>query len=447
MKNITIRRHGKKYQVRGPHRETGKRISIGTYPTKKEAEQAKKEYEHSLYTLTDFGRRETRTVADLAHVFLKDCEDRARWTADHNAWHERKALSAETLRSYRDALQRFIIPMLGPIVLIALRFEHLQKMVDGIKHKSMAIRAGESIKTILRFGNKRGWVIEPRLIGLLEDLRLPPRRRRDQLPSEASIRAVLGVVYGPRAGKLTRRGYLYRRAIWVLLVGNGLRRGEIAALDWANINWLESCIDIAGSWNRWHGKKPPKTKAGRRRVWPSSQAVDALLEIHEMHGRPEAGLVFKARDGQSIYGGMYAAYLLPVLKEAGIPREESKGLFHFHAMRHLSNSEMARLGVSKEARQANLGHSGRRDVTDGYTHLIEGDMSARNAAQAILEKYMPSSITAVDDALRLRPTAYHQWDPEKRRAYHRQYMRDYRAKLRALPAPAGQQGAKTSPSS
>jgi hypothetical protein len=49
MKNVTIRRHGKKYQVRGPHRETGERISIGAYATKKEAERAKKEYEHSLY--------------------------------------------------------------------------------------------------------------------------------------------------------------------------------------------------------------------------------------------------------------------------------------------------------------------------------------------------------------------------------------------------------------
>src|SRR5262249_11087529 len=145
----------------------------------------------------------------------------------------------ETLRSYRDAIQRFIIPRLGETVLIALRFEHLQTMVGGIEHNSnsMAIRAGETIKTILRFGNKRGWVIEPRLIGLLEDLRLPPKRRRDQLPSEKHLRAIFGVVFGPRAGKLTRQGYLYRRAIWVLLIGNGLRRGEIAALGWSNINW------------------------------------------------------------------------------------------------------------------------------------------------------------------------------------------------------------------
>jgi hypothetical protein len=123
---------GVRFQLLGPDPKTGEEISYGTFTSRKEAEAQKHSRQKNMYNLTEFGRMESRTVADLAAAFLANREQRKDWTLEHNAWHERgKSFSPETLRHYRDAITRHIVPKLGDIVLIALDFDDVQRMVKS----------------------------------------------------------------------------------------------------------------------------------------------------------------------------------------------------------------------------------------------------------------------------------------------------------------------------
>ena len=64
-----------------------------------------------------------------------------------------------TVRGY-EAAAREILPHLGDTLLIALTLDHLKRMVADIQRdatKPLARRAGESIKTILSWGDEDGW--------------------------------------------------------------------------------------------------------------------------------------------------------------------------------------------------------------------------------------------------------------------------------------------------
>ena len=427
-----------KFQVLVPHSKTGKEVSKGVFSTETQAKKHLATCRNKLYTLTDFGKKETRTVAHLLAAFLEDCEDRLRWTIANKAWYEKgRSLRPSTNRGYHAAAKDILRARLGDTQLIALELDDLNHMVKEIEDdvsKSVARRAGESLCTVLRWGAVRGWTIQPMLLGLLGKVRLPPKCKREKIGTEAHYRACLKAVFGPRPHKVERITYLHCRIIWLTLITNGPRRMELAEIRIENIDrltgrvWIANGIDHATSI-----EMGVKTRAGHRNIWLPKQAMDDVDYLIEMRGNPTSGRLFEPARGKSIGPGMYATYLLPVLKRAGIPREESKGVINFHSTRHRSTSEHDYRGVSKPARQLLLGHSGGgRDVTDGYTHMLPEDMASQRAVQEIADFYMPDEITPLAEEMKpkVSDNNYHQWDPEKRRAYHREYMRKRRATSR-----------------
>jgi hypothetical protein len=214
-----------------------------------------------------------------------------------------------------------------------------------------------------------------------------------------------------------------------MLVSNGPRRGEIAVLQWSGIDWARGVATINGSWNRFDKiAKDTKTVSGMGRlIWLPKQAIDALDALWHLQGCPKDGLVFQPKDGENIYGGMYGAYLRPVAKGAGLSREETRGVLHFHAMRHYAASRMDQYGLSRPATKQLLGHSRSAggDVTSGYIHVLDRTQE-QVVAQKIVDDLMPEVVTPISEAMKLRETGYRRWDPEKRRAYHREYMRKAR---------------------
>src|SRR5882762_1466679 len=86
-------------------------------------------------------------------------------------------------------------------------------------------------------------------------LRLPAvrgRRERFAEPSEAA--ALIAAV--PRRD----------RAVWATAFYAGLRRGELRALRWSDINEAVTEIAVARGWDDVEGEIDPKTRKGIRRV-------------------------------------------------------------------------------------------------------------------------------------------------------------------------------------
>jgi integrase len=56
------------------------------------------------------------------------------------------------------------------------------------------------------------------------------------------------------------------RALWASALYAGLRRGELQALRWSDVDLAEGVIRVERGWDERVGPVAPKSRAGRRRV-------------------------------------------------------------------------------------------------------------------------------------------------------------------------------------
>jgi integrase len=84
------------------------------------------------------------------------------------------------------------------------------------------------------------------------------------------------------------------RALWVTAIYAGLRRGELQALRWCDVDLKAGIISIVHGWDREGGLIEPKSLAAERRV-PIAQALRGFLLSQRLRqGGGEAGFVFSA---------------------------------------------------------------------------------------------------------------------------------------------------------
>ena len=68
------------------------------------------------------------------------------------------------------------------------------------------------------------------------------------------------------------------RALWATALYAGLRRGELVALRWSNVDLAEGVIEVRRGWDAQAGEVAPKSRAGRRRVPIPGVLRDYLVE-------------------------------------------------------------------------------------------------------------------------------------------------------------------------
>jgi integrase len=184
------------------------------------------------------------------------------------------------------------------VVLITLGFDDCQNFLERLKlrqplcHRKktslpLVRRAGENLKTMLRWGAKMGWAIRPQLLALLGELRLPKRATRDVIAPDEHIALLIAAAYGPKKrAKGTWLGHLYKRMMLELILWtNGARESELAAIHGRDIDRANGYIYISGSWDRLLGVSAgTKTEAGMRGRPMPEHVQRTLDEIWEMRG-------------------------------------------------------------------------------------------------------------------------------------------------------------------
>jgi integrase len=281
------------YQIFGPNPKTGKEEYIETFKGTVKGRSASQRVDARLrelgaeaFNLTKTGKMETRKVSDLVEAFLDDIEERYRWTKQTRQWFVRgRTMRSDTRRKYLDNCHRFILPKLGDTLLISLELEDLQLMVNQVWQEvsgPTARSVGESIKTIINWGDEHGWTMPPLLLRLLRKLLLPEKRVRqyDMQLVDQYVKKFLVIVFGPRTGKTNRRTYLYRRILAGIFIGNGIRRGEAVAIEMADIDWQAGTVAITKTLDRLTGEileGATKTRAGLRTIWLPRCVLEATL--------------------------------------------------------------------------------------------------------------------------------------------------------------------------
>jgi integrase len=146
--------------------------------------------------------------------------------------------------------------------------------------------------------------------------------------------------------------------IILLAAMTGLRRGELLALTWEDVDLKQGTLLV-------HSTIGHQTKGGKIRLIPMNTAVRDLLEK-----MPKTeGVIFTGERGGWKKGDFVAKCFKKACKDCGLDSR-----LHFHSLRHTFASLLVKEGVSLYHVQRLLGHSSSR-VTEIYAHLGTTELS------------------------------------------------------------------------
>ena len=157
----------------------------------------------------------------------------------------------------------------------------------------------------------------------------------------------------------------------------GVRRGELLALRWADLDWGASQIRVARSVYQIKGQlgvKPTKQRTTRYVTVP--QSVVAYLRIHREQQEQVAALVGGdyRRDLDLIFADPTGNYLLPSTVTRAAKRVARKAGFDdlqpLHGMRHTHASAMLQSGVPITDVARRLGHRDTHTTARIYAHSL-----------------------------------------------------------------------------
>ena len=166
--------------------------------------------------------------------------------------------------------------------------------------------------------------------------------------------------------------------MFFLELSSGLRRGELLALLWDDLNVKDRILSVSKQVTRIDGElvvTEPKTKNSIRRVALSRQAVELLVREHEQH--PDNPLLFPSpRTGGYWSPDAVSRINRKLLEMAGIEEH-----VRFHDLRHTFATMALSSGVDAKTLSSMLGHFSAGFTLDTYTH-ITNEMQ-RGAAEKI----------------------------------------------------------------
>lgn len=154
-----------------------------------------------------------------------------------------------------------------------------------------------------------------------------------------------------------------------IAVATGLRRGELLALRWKDVDLEQGQIHV-------RNREGFRTKSGAERTVPvRGPALDVLRRRHETR-EDFAGPVLTDRDGKPVKPDRLTRRFKKMVKEAKL---KDRDRLKFHSLRHSCGAWLASKGVSERIIQEVLGHASSR-TTQIYSHV------ASSAVEGAMEK-------------------------------------------------------------
>lgn len=155
------------------------------------------------------------------------------------------------------------------------------------------------------------------------------------------------------------------RAIVTIAYYGGLRRGEILALRWSDIDYINGMIQVVNT-------ESHKTKSRKiRKVPMTTQVIATLGKLGIMSLK--TGLIFRNADGGPLFHNISRS-LENIMYRAGLVDTQGKCLFTLHDLRRTCATEMLRSGVSPKTVQRILGHANLTTTMRYYVGVEDKDL-------------------------------------------------------------------------
>ena len=302
-------------------------------------------------------------------------------------------LSPNTVKFYNAVVEDIIIPSFGNIRLTDITAQHQQALVDYLASPGARTDKGNdnplSAATVKRYATVfSSLMTEAQRMGYIEEnplrngsVRFPKIKKE---PVKAYSREEAAIFVDGLASESAKT-----RAMLMTALMLGLRRGEVVALKWEDIDFENRAITINKSAYKKKGEpqalKPPKSVNSIRDVYFSEMHKKVLLEWREEQAAERSAAGAKWDEQGFIFtnavGNMFSLYSLTTLCSE---YEERCGLRHlkFHGLRHTCGSLMVSGGADLETVKAVFGHESIR-TTEQY--LTAYDESKRRAADMLAD--------------------------------------------------------------
>jgi integrase len=277
------------------------------------------------------------------------------------------AVRIRTYERYEQLVRLHLVPTIGRIPLQKLTPQQVQslytqKLKDGLSQttvNTLHAMLHKALEDALR------WNLVARNVC---DAVSPPRRNRYEIQplTVEQAQQFLAAAHGHPL-----------EALFVIAVSTGMRRGEMLAIKWQDIDLSTGTLHVRRIFTRARGNRyieaEPKTEKSRRSIVLPALVVDLLSQhrARQLQVKKEAGeawqehnLVFTTAVGSPLNPSKVVDRFKTLLKRAGLPD------IRFHDLRHSTASILLGMGIHPKVVQELLGHNQISMTMDIYSHVM-----------------------------------------------------------------------------
>lgn len=174
----------------------------------------------------------------------------------------------------------------------------------------------------------------------------------------------------------------------LLAATTGMRRGEIMALRWSDIDLGSGTLRVSRSLEQTKAGlnfKEPKSRCSKRTISLAAATVDALRTHRSLRDTGPDGLVVCRPDGSPWPPNQLSAEFHKIAKKHGFS-------IRFHDLRHTHASNLLRDGVPVNVVSRRLGHAEPSITLNVYSHVLPGQ---QEEAAAKVDEMMAEVLEAV----------------------------------------------------
>jgi integrase len=336
-----------------------------------------------------------RTLREAAEAFLAGAKAEPPLVLNRSG----RPYKPSVLRGYEADLRRYVLDDLGARRLSEIRRGELQALVDRLVGKGLSGSKVRNVivalRVVFRFAIERDDTLEQNPTA---GLRLPSGAKpRERAASPAEAAELLAALPDDL------------RALYATAAYAGLRRGELRALRWSDVDLAGGVITVTRSWDDKAGAVEPKSEKGKRTVPIVAVLRDELVEHKARTGRDGSDFVFGPAPDRPFtpsHVRRLAARAWAAENARRAQKAEEQGAkprllepIGAHELRHTFVSLMFDAGLPLERIGDYVGHASTYMV-DRYRHLLAGHEA--EAARKFDEYLERANTAARVDALESR---------------------------------------------
>lgn len=294
-------------------------------------------------------------------------------------WKEKyapKHLELKTIKNNESLLKRYFIPVFGHIPLEKISHLYILDFIDklkekGLKHTTINMMI-QSFKSMLEVA------VDWKLIkeNPAKDIKnLKEEHKEVEVYTNDEVMTLFEALDHDKP---------HYRILFKLAVTTGMRKGELLALKWDNVDLEEGTIHVketVSHLNKQFIFKEPKTKNSVRTISLPQFMIDELKQYHlhckktrfkmgELYKNPH-NLLFHTINGNPITSSNISQKWKALTEQAGLK------YIKFHALRHTSATILINQGLPAKIISSRLGHANVMTTLNIYAHALrEADETA-----------------------------------------------------------------------